>query len=31
VRRSILHGLHDEACHSGEVYLMLKMLRAAGR
>jgi hypothetical protein len=29
VRRSILHGLHDEACHCGEVYLMLKMWRAA--
>jgi len=25
VRSSILHGLHDEACHSGEAYLLLKM------
>lgn len=24
----ILHGLHDEACHSGEMYLLLKMCRA---
>ncbi|GBD35625.1 hypothetical protein HRbin36_00738 [bacterium HR36] len=23
----ILHGLHDEACHSGEMYLLLKMCR----
>jgi hypothetical protein len=30
VRRSILHGLHDEACHSGEMYLLLKMQQAAG-
>ena len=25
VRYAILHGLHDEACHSGEMYLLLKM------
>ena len=25
VRYAILHGLHDEACHSGEVYLLFKM------
>jgi hypothetical protein len=25
VRASIVHGLHDEACHSGEAYLLLKM------
>src|SRR5207245_1743500 len=25
VRFSILHGLHDEACHSGEAFLLLKM------
>jgi hypothetical protein len=25
VRSSIVHGLHDEACHSGEAYLLLKM------
>jgi hypothetical protein len=31
VRRSVLHGLHDEACHCGEIYLLLKMQRAAGR
>jgi hypothetical protein len=31
VRRSILHGLHDEACHCGEMYLLLKMRRIAGR
>jgi hypothetical protein len=30
VRRSILHGLHDEACHCGEIYLLLKMQRSAG-
>jgi hypothetical protein len=30
VRRSILHGLHDEACHCGEIYLLLKMRRSAG-
>jgi hypothetical protein len=25
VRFSILHSLHDEACHSGEMYLLLKI------
>jgi hypothetical protein len=25
VRSSIVHGLHDEACHCGEAYLLLKM------
>ncbi len=25
----LLHGLHDEACHSGEMYLLLKAWRAA--
>jgi hypothetical protein len=31
VRSSIVHGLHDEACHSGEAYLLLKMqARARG-
>lgn len=25
VRSSIVHGLHDEACHSGEAYLLLKI------
>lgn len=26
----LLHGLHDEACHSGEMYLLLKAWRSAG-
>ena len=30
VRRSILHGLHDEACHCGEIRLLLKLQRTAG-
>ena len=25
VRHSILHGLHDEACHQGEMWLLRKM------
>jgi hypothetical protein len=25
VRSSILHGLHDEACHGGEIYSLLKL------
>jgi hypothetical protein len=25
VRSAIIHGLHDEACHSGEIYLLAKM------
>ena len=25
VRWSILHGLHDEACHSGEIWLLKKL------
>ena len=25
VRYSILHGLHDEACHSGEIWLLRKL------
>ena len=29
VRRSILHGLHDEACHCGEIRLLLKLQRIA--
>ncbi len=28
VRYSILHGLHDEACHSGEIWLLRKMIRS---
>ncbi len=30
VRRSILHGLHDEACHCGEIRLLLKLQRTSG-
>jgi hypothetical protein len=26
VRFAILHGLHDEACHSGEIWLLRKLL-----
>ncbi len=26
VRSAILHGLHDEACHSGEVWLLRKLI-----
>jgi hypothetical protein len=29
VRSAILHGLHDEACHCGEIYLLAKMQAAA--
>lgn len=29
-RLSVIHGLHDEACHSGEV-LLLRKLRGLGR
>jgi DinB family protein len=28
VRSSIVHGLHDEACHSGEIYLLRKLQTA---
>ena len=28
-RYAILHGLHDEACHSGEIWLLRKMIRSA--
>lgn len=27
LRQCLVHGLHDEACHQGEMYLLLKMLR----
>jgi hypothetical protein len=27
VRYAIVHGLHDEACHSGEIWLLRKLLR----
>ena len=30
VRYAIVHGLHDEACHSGEAYLLLKMQALGG-
>jgi hypothetical protein len=29
VRSAILHGLHDEACHCGEMHLLAKMQSAA--
>jgi hypothetical protein len=29
LRESLVHGLHDEACHQGEMYLLLKMRRLA--
>jgi hypothetical protein len=28
-RYAIIHGLHDEACHSGEIWLLRKLLRRA--
>ena len=28
-RYAILHGLHDEACHSGEIWLLRKLIRAS--
>ncbi len=28
-RHAILHGLHDEACHSGEIWLLRKLLRSS--
>jgi hypothetical protein len=28
-RYAILHGLHDEACHSGEIWLLRKMIRSS--
>lgn len=30
-RYAILHGLHDEACHSGEIWLLRKLIRSATR
>lgn len=27
VRYAIIHGLHDEACHSGEIWLLRKLIR----
>jgi hypothetical protein len=29
VRYAILHGLHDEACHSGEIWLLRKLIRSS--
>jgi len=29
VRYATLHGLHDEACHSGEIWLLQKMIRTS--
>jgi hypothetical protein len=29
VRYAIIHGLHDEACHSGEIWLLRKLIRAS--
>ncbi len=29
VRYIIVHGLHDEACHSGEIWLLRKLIRAS--
>ena len=29
VRYAIFHGLHDEACHSGEIWLLRKMIRSS--
>lgn len=29
VRYAILHGLHDEACHSGEIWLLRKLLQTS--
>jgi len=28
-RYAIIHGLHDEACHSGEIWLLRKMIRSS--
>ena len=28
-RYAILHGLHDEACHSGEIWLLRKLIRSS--
>lgn len=30
VRFRIMHALHDEACHSGEIWLLRKMMKQAG-
>jgi hypothetical protein len=31
VRSAIVHGLHDEACHCGEMHLLNKMQAAASK
>jgi hypothetical protein len=30
VTRGVIHGLHDEARHQGEMYLLLKLCRTRG-
>jgi hypothetical protein len=30
-RYAILHGLHDEACHSGEIWLLRKLIRSSAQ
>lgn len=30
VRHSVLHGLHDEACHQGEIWLLRKLWKNRG-
>lgn len=30
-RYSILHALHDEACHSGEIWLLRKLIRSSAQ
>lgn len=31
-RRSVIvHGLHDEACHQGEIYLLMKLFRRGAK
>jgi hypothetical protein len=29
IRYAIVHGLHDEACHSGEIWLLRKLIRSS--
>jgi hypothetical protein len=31
LRHAVVHGLHDEAVHQGEIYLLRKMLTSASR
>ena len=30
-RYAIVHGLHDEACHSGEIWLLRKLIRSSAK